>query len=81
MLELKNNQLVFSFPEVHPDARLVVTLHRTFRIPDDAERRGTIVALLTQGLAVKKKGRRAWATWQWLQVEEESAKGCESLSG
>jgi len=38
MLELKNNQLVFSFPEVHPDARLVVTLHRTFRIPDDGKK-------------------------------------------
>jgi hypothetical protein len=38
MLELKSNQLVFSFPEVHPDARLTVTLHRTFRIPDDGKK-------------------------------------------
>jgi len=38
MLELRSNQLVFSFPEVHPDARLTVTLHRTFRIPDDGKK-------------------------------------------
>jgi len=38
MLELKSNQLIFSFPEVHPDARLTITLHRTFRIPDDGKR-------------------------------------------
>jgi hypothetical protein len=38
MLELKSNQLVFSFPEVHPDARLTITLHRTFRIPDDGKK-------------------------------------------
>jgi len=38
MLELRSNQLVFSFPEVHPDARLTVTLHRTFRIPDDGQK-------------------------------------------
>jgi hypothetical protein len=37
MLELQNNLLVFSFPEVHPDARLAITLHRTFRIPDDGK--------------------------------------------
>ncbi|MGH6879079.1 MAG: hypothetical protein ACREHV_17100, partial [Rhizomicrobium sp.] len=35
MLELTNNTLVFRFPEVHPDAILTVTLHRTLRIPDD----------------------------------------------
>jgi hypothetical protein len=37
MLELKNNQLVFRFPEVHPDCVLVVVLHRTLRIPDDGK--------------------------------------------
>lgn len=37
MLELQNNLLVFSFPEVHADARLAITLHRTFRIPDDGK--------------------------------------------
>jgi hypothetical protein len=37
MLELLNNQLVFRFPEVHPDAVLTVTLHRTLRIPDDGK--------------------------------------------
>lgn len=38
MLELTNDCLVFSFPEVHPDAKLVVKLHRTFRIPDDGKK-------------------------------------------
>lgn len=35
MLEIRNDRLVFSFPEVHPDCVLEVTLHRTLRIPDD----------------------------------------------
>ena len=35
MLELKNDTLVFSFPEVHPDARLTIEFQRTLRIPDD----------------------------------------------
>ncbi len=35
MIELSNNELVFSFPEVHPDARLRVSFQRTLRIPDD----------------------------------------------
>lgn len=38
MLELLNDTLVFSFPEVHPDAVLEVVLHRTFRIPDDGKK-------------------------------------------
>lgn len=37
MLEIVNNTLVFSFPEVHPDAKLTITLHRTVRIPDDGK--------------------------------------------
>jgi len=37
MLELKNDCLVFRFPEVHPDAVMTVTLHRTLRIPDDGK--------------------------------------------
>jgi hypothetical protein len=37
MLELLNNQLVFRFPEVHPECMLTVTLHRTLRIPDDGK--------------------------------------------
>lgn len=36
MLELKNNQLVFSFPEIHADAVLAITFQRTLRIPDDS---------------------------------------------
>jgi hypothetical protein len=35
MIELKHDSLVFSFPEVHPDAVLRVEFQRTLRIPDD----------------------------------------------
>src|SRR5262245_1186355 len=35
MLELKRNQLVFSFPEIHPRAKLTIEFQRTLRIPDD----------------------------------------------
>lgn len=35
MIELRRNQLVFTFPKVHPDARLRITFQRTLRIPDD----------------------------------------------
>jgi hypothetical protein len=35
MLELKNNSLVFSFPEVHPEAKITIEFQRTLRIPDD----------------------------------------------
>jgi hypothetical protein len=35
MIELENDALVFSFPEVHPDATLRVEFQRTLRIPDD----------------------------------------------
>lgn len=31
----QHNTLVFSFPEVHPDASLRVTFHRTLRVPDE----------------------------------------------
>ena len=37
MIELKQDNLVFTFPEVHPDARLEITFQRTLRIPDDGE--------------------------------------------
>lgn len=37
MIELKRNQLDFSFPEVHPQARLSITFQRTLRIPDDGK--------------------------------------------
>lgn len=33
MIELKNDELTFSFPAVHPDARLVLGFQRTLRIP------------------------------------------------
>ena len=35
MIELENDALVFSFPEVHPDAVLRIAFQRTLRIPDD----------------------------------------------
>jgi len=33
MIELSNDQLTFSFPSIHPDARLVMEFQRTLRIP------------------------------------------------
>lgn len=35
MIELQNDSLVFSFPGIHPEARLSLNLQRTLRIPDD----------------------------------------------
>lgn len=35
MIELKSDKLLFTFPEVHPHARLEIELERTLRIPDD----------------------------------------------
>ena len=35
MIELKHNDLVFTFPEVHEEARLHISFQRTLRIPDD----------------------------------------------
>lgn len=35
MLTLQENQLVFSFPEVHPDANCSISFQRTLRLPDD----------------------------------------------
>ena len=35
MIELRNDELVFRFPEVHADAELRVSFQRTLRIPDD----------------------------------------------
>ncbi|MCC9609396.1 hypothetical protein LOC68_05420 [Blastopirellula sp. JC732] len=35
MIELKSDQLVFTFPEVHPQAKLSISFQRTLRIPDD----------------------------------------------
>lgn len=35
MLELNHNELVFRFPEVHPEAVCRVNFQRTLRIPDD----------------------------------------------
>ncbi len=37
MIELKRDSLVFSFPEVHPQARLEIEFQRTLRIPDDGK--------------------------------------------
>jgi len=35
MIELRNDSLQFSFPDVHPEARLTIDFQRTLRIPDD----------------------------------------------
>lgn len=35
MIELRNDNLVFSFPEVHPSASVYIEFQRTLRIPDD----------------------------------------------
>jgi len=35
MIELNNDTLNFSFPEVHPGARFAIDFQRTLRIPDD----------------------------------------------
>ena len=35
MIELKDDQLCFHFPEVHPEARCRIEFQRTLRIPDD----------------------------------------------
>ena len=37
MIELKRDRLVFSFPDVHPEARLAIDFQRTLRIPDDGK--------------------------------------------
>ena len=37
MIEVQDDQLVFSFPEVHPEAKLNVSFMRTLRIPDDGK--------------------------------------------
>ena len=33
MIELNHDELTFSFPAVHPDARLIIEFQRTLRIP------------------------------------------------
>jgi hypothetical protein len=35
MIELQNDTLDFSFPDLHPDAHCTVSFQRTLRIPDD----------------------------------------------
>ena len=34
-MELRNDQIIFRFPEVHEDAKLAIEFQRTLRIPDD----------------------------------------------
>ena len=35
MIESKSDELVFSFPELHRDAKCSINFQRTLRIPDD----------------------------------------------
>lgn len=37
MIELKNNKLIISFPEVHKDAHATIEFKRTLRIPEDGQ--------------------------------------------
>ncbi len=37
MIELANHNLVFQFPEIHPEAKLHINFQRTLRIPDDGK--------------------------------------------
>jgi hypothetical protein len=37
MIELRHDNLQFSFPDIHPDAKLQIQFQRTFRIPDDGK--------------------------------------------
>ena len=37
MIELRRDSLIFSFPEVHPNAHLTIEFQRTLRIPDDGK--------------------------------------------
>jgi hypothetical protein len=37
MLQLTHDSLVFSFPDVHPDAKVRISFMRTLRIPDDGK--------------------------------------------
>ncbi|MBX9687894.1 MAG: hypothetical protein K2X27_14405 [Candidatus Obscuribacterales bacterium] len=38
MIELEHDKLNFSFPELHPEAKLSISFQRTLRIPDDGRR-------------------------------------------
>lgn len=35
MIEMQNDQLIFSFPQVHQHAKCTIEFQRTLRIPDD----------------------------------------------
>jgi hypothetical protein len=37
MIELNNESLIFSFPELHPKAKISINFQRTLRIPDDKD--------------------------------------------
>ena len=64
MIELRNDQLDFTFPDVHPDARLSVTFQRTLRIPDDDRIYGLPPGLDNFPLRhVDDFGRRVPAEW------------------
>lgn len=38
MIELNNNQLIISFPDVHPEASARIDFQRTLRLPDDGKK-------------------------------------------
>ena len=64
MIELQNDELVFSFPEVHPSAKLRIDFQRTLRIPDDGKDYPLPPGLGRFPLRhVDDFGRRAPANW------------------
>ena len=79
MIELKNNQLVFTFPEVHPQARLAIEFQRTLRIPDDGptlSRQCTLsscAASSDEEVAKSEDGRRGELSDDAACKEEEEA--------
>jgi hypothetical protein len=64
MIELTNDQLTFSFSEVHPDARVVVEFQRTIRIPEGGTEMPQLPSLGRYPLyAVEEHAQRVPAHW------------------
>src|SRR5260370_7611173 len=41
MIELRDDSLHFSFPDLHPDAHCTISFQRTLRIPDEVRERAS----------------------------------------
>ncbi len=65
MIELVKNQLVFSFPEIHRDARCTIDFQRTLRLPDDNKEYPLLPGLGSFPLMhVDDLGERLPAAWE-----------------